>query len=92
VVFLQDVVNGLADALGTDAGTAGMVLTGMMLLSVGITLGLAKANMVAIAITLLGILAMCFMFGWAPFWLLVLVVLMTSAMFGSQLMRWLAGD
>lgn len=85
---IRDLPIGLADALDTTTMVAGLILASAILVSLGLALAVAKMDIIGIFAVMLPVLVLLIVFDWIPDWILILVIMIIAAMFGSRMAEW----
>ena len=87
----NDTANGVANALGVSASTAGFILGISILITVGMTLASLRMNGLGILIVLVGVVGMLTLIGWLPIWVLATIALLCAGLTIARLAEWLSG-
>lgn len=74
----------VAAALGISEDAGKMMVGVMIMVSVGLCLALADANVIVDAIVLIAVLGLLVLIGWLYAWLLVVVIILIIAMFARD--------
>jgi len=88
---IDDLQNGTANALDVPDEIAGVILAAAILVSVALVLAMAKMNQLGVIIVLISVLALTMIIGWMPYWVVILVILVTVSMFGKTITDWFTG-
>lgn len=81
----DDILQGLAEKLGTSTELAGLFLGVCVLASVGIAMSALRVNIVATAIVLLAVAGVLTGFGWLPIWFLIGAILIIVAFSAKEI-------
>jgi len=88
-IDINDIPTSFADAVGISQTAAELVISAMILLSIGIALSMFKgSNMALTVIIMIAMVGMLTAIGWLDAWLLVMIVLVIALMFGQKLRDW----
>lgn len=82
---LQDIPEGFANWLETDAYVAEAILSTLVLVSVALALAVLKMSPQGVIITLIVVLGMLTAVGWMDTWVIVLVGVLVAALFARSL-------
>lgn len=86
---LQDIPDGLGDALGVSAESAKLILSCLVLIAVGLPLSMKKdSSTLLIGSILLGLVGMLTAIQWIGAWLLVCIIIILALLFGGQMRDW----
>lgn len=88
--FVDDIPNGVAEALGVSVQVAGLILSCGILLSLALLVSMSgkKSNMLAISAVMLGAVGTLTAIGWLYSWLIVMLAILIALMFGGALRDW----
>lgn len=81
---LDDFPETVANALGISEAAGKMLVGVMIMVSVGLCLALADANVIVDAIVLIAVLGLLVLIGWFYEWLLLVIVILIIAMFARD--------
>lgn len=81
---IDDFPETVANALGISADAGKMLVGVMILVSVGLCLALADANVIVDGVVLIALIALLVLIGWFYEWLLVVAVILIIAMFARD--------
>lgn len=91
----QDIPNGINEALfgGSNLYAAKMILSGGILLSIGLVMSMAgkKVNLMATAIVMLAMGGILVSIGWLDFWVMIVAGMLVVVMFGKAIASWATG-
>ena len=88
-VDINEIPSAFGDSVGISETAAQLVISAMILLSIGICLSMFKgSNMPLTIIIMIALVGMLTAIGWLEPWLLVMIVLVIALMFGSALRDW----
>lgn len=89
---LDVVPEAVANALEISESAAKMLIGTMILMSAGLCLAIAGANVIVDAIVMVAIVSMLVLFGWFYQWTLIVIVILIIAMFARDPMsEWFGG-
>ena len=91
--MFEDVINGLADALGTTEGTAQFVLASAIILAIVLALSAAQTQLVGVAGVVIIVVLLFTVIGWIPLFVAAVVIIITGGIFATMIATWMgAGD
>jgi hypothetical protein len=90
-IFLEELPEALGTMLNIDAEVAGLLITAVLLLMFLMPLLLVKRSKGFMAEMMVGIIILCVCVGlqWAPYWVALIIALLTAIMLSSKMKGWL---
>jgi hypothetical protein len=77
---------------GSNLYAAKLILAGGMLASIGLALSVGKVNFMSTLIVMLTVASILIAIGWLDFWIIIVVALISVAIFGKAMISWVTGD
>ena len=88
---VSDIPATFASALGITVDVAMVIISAMILVSVGLTMAVLNVNPIGITIVMVSLIGVLTLVGWFPVWLMIIVIIVTAAMFGRMMSGWITG-
>jgi uncharacterized membrane protein YeiH len=89
---VDDIPNGVSDALGVSTQIAGLILSCGVLVSLALVISMSgkKPNMIASAAVMLAAIGTLTAIGWLYSWLIIVMIVVLALMFGGVMKDWVS--
>lgn len=89
---VDDIPNGVSDALGVSTQIAGLILSCGVLVSLALVISMSgkKPNMIATAAVMLAAIGTLTAIGWLYSWLIIVLIVVIALMFGGVMRDWVS--
>ena len=87
---VDDIPNGVSDALGVSTQIAGLILSCGVLVSLALVISMSgkNTNMIATAAVMLAAIGTLTAIGWLYSWLIIVLIVVLALMFGGVMRDW----
>lgn len=90
--MFDDILQGVADALGTTTATAGLLISVAIIVSIGLCMTVSRINFIGTIIVLVAVMGLLTVSGWFPDWLMILICIIAAGFFATPLVKWITGE